>query len=427
MIQKRVRNFLNKDITKIFSLNAIATLVKMLTGFVSVKVVAVLIGPSGVALLGQLNNFSSILLGFSTGGITSGVTKYVAEYVASQSKVNVFLRTALWITMGFSLICAIVLIAGAGFFSQLILRDSRYRLVFVIFGCTIVFYALNSLLISILNGYKQFKKYVRINIIGSLVSLLFSVTFAYFLSIYGALLAVVTYQSVVFFVTLTLVTKCEWFKKNNFVGKFDRIAGKKLAHYSVMALVVTIAMPVSQLIVRDYLVSHTSLVQTGIWEGMNRISGMYLMVITSSLSVYYLPRLAEIKVQHEIRKEVFSVYRMIIPLLLSATLCIYYLREFIIQALFSEEFRGMSQLFGFQLTGDFLKITAWVLSFQMLAKAMTRLLVTTEIIFSISSILLSMVFIDSFGIIGATMAYALNYLGYLLMMVVIFRKMIFRG
>ena len=63
-----------EDIVKVFSFNAISTLVRMLTGLISVKVVASIIGPCGIALLGQLNNFSTILLGVANGGINSGIT-----------------------------------------------------------------------------------------------------------------------------------------------------------------------------------------------------------------------------------------------------------------------------------------------------------------------------------------------------------------
>ena len=71
----KIKKVISSDLVKVFSLNAVSTFIRMLTGFVSVKVVAVLIGPVGIALLGQLNNFSSILLSISTGGITNGMTK----------------------------------------------------------------------------------------------------------------------------------------------------------------------------------------------------------------------------------------------------------------------------------------------------------------------------------------------------------------
>lgn len=63
------------EIVRVFSLNALSTLVRMLTGMISVKIVASVIGPSGVAMLGQLNNMTTILLGVANGGIQSGVTK----------------------------------------------------------------------------------------------------------------------------------------------------------------------------------------------------------------------------------------------------------------------------------------------------------------------------------------------------------------
>ena len=83
------------DILRVFSLNAVATLVKMLTGLISVKVVAALIGPAGVALLGQLNNFNSILLGAANGGINNGITKYVAEHKEDDGKIKSLLSKTL--------------------------------------------------------------------------------------------------------------------------------------------------------------------------------------------------------------------------------------------------------------------------------------------------------------------------------------------
>ncbi len=422
----KIKGILRKDIIKVFSLNAGATLVRMLTGFVSVKIVAVLIGPAGIALLGQLNNFSSIFLTASTGGINNGVTKYIAENQGSQQKINVYLRTALWITLSLSAVCGLVLLIGSGYFARLILKDAGYQGVIVVFGITIVLYALNGLLVSVLNGYKQFTKYVRVNIAGSIVSLLFSATLAYFFGVYGALLAAVTYQSVVLIVTIALCARCDWFKKENFLGPFSRLAGKRLSHYSLMALVSAATMPVSQLIIRSYMVKHTSLADAGIWEGMNRISAMYLMVITSSLSVYYLPRLSELKTREALRKEIRSVYKLIIPFLLLATVLIYILRYVIIALLFNANFATMERLFAFQLAGDFFKVASWLLAFQIVAKSMTTLFVITEIAFSLSFVLLAMFFISKYGNMGGTIAYAVNYLGYFVVMMAYFRKLIFK-
>ena len=115
-------------------MNALATGIKMITGLVSVKVVAAVIGPSGIAMLGQLNNFSTITLGISNGGINIGMTKYISEYSNSRNKYQLFIGTGFWITIFFSLISSIVLLIGAGYFSKLILHDEHYKFVFQFFG-----------------------------------------------------------------------------------------------------------------------------------------------------------------------------------------------------------------------------------------------------------------------------------------------------
>ena len=86
----------------------------------------------------------------------------------------------------------------------------------------------------------------------------------------------------------------------------------RLGHYSMMALVSAVVVPVSQLIIRSYIRKHEGITNAGLWEGINRISAMYLLVITTSLSVYYLPRLAELRSKQELRKK-FQYTNLLFP------------------------------------------------------------------------------------------------------------------
>ena len=70
-----------------------------------------------------------------------------------------------------------------------------------------------------------------------------------------------------------------------------------------------------------------------------------------------------------------------------------------------------------QLVGDVLKVTSWVLAYIMVSKAMTRLYICTEVIFSILFVLLTYQFSSMYGVEGAVMAHAANYLIYLLVVV----------
>lgn len=421
-----ISRVLKADIVKVFSLTSISTLVKMCTGLVSVKIVASIIGPAGVALVGQLNNFSTIALSLATGGINSGITKYVAEYKSDASKVKQYLATAFRITVVCSLLVGLVLLLLCKQLSSLIMMTPQYWYVFAIFGITITFYGLNNMLVSVVNGYKQFNKYVKVNVVSSIFGVSFTVALVLALGLPGALISAVTFQSLMIFVSVLMLRKLEWLRKDWLVGKFKRTIASQYFRYALMTLLSAFLVPISQMLLRGYVISEISITEAGWWEGMNRISNMYLMVITSSFSVYYLPRLSEISDRIELRHEIFKCYKVIVPLLLAGFTVIYFLRFFIVKLLFTHEFMPMTQLFIWQMAGDFFKICSWLLAFLMVAKSMTKAYISTEIIFTLSYILLGYTFIKLDGIVGLCQAYLTNYVLYLVVLTFMFRKLLFR-
>jgi PST family polysaccharide transporter len=194
-----------------------------------------------------------------------------------------------------------------------------------------------------------------------------------------------------------------------------------------MAIASAVTIPAGQMIVRNFVIKNKSITDAGLWEGINRISAMYLMVITASLSVYFLPKLSELKTQGELRNEIFSVYKLVIPFLILTTFVIYIFRMFIIHLLFTSEFNGMKELFAFQLIGDVLKIMGWVLGYLLLAKAMTKIYIVMEIVNFLLLILISYFLVKWYGSVGATLAFAIVYLVYFVVLVCVFKNLLFNN
>jgi PST family polysaccharide transporter len=404
-------------------LTAIATVIKVITSFVINKLVSIYVGPSGLALIGQFQNFTGIVTTFATGGLNNGVVKYVAEYKDKDKKEKI-LGSALLITLGSSFIVSIVVMFFSSYFSQKILQTDEYTHVFIMFSVAVIFFALNMFLMSILNGQKEIKKYITVNIVSSLLSLFFTSLLVVNLGLLGVLYALVLNQSVVFFVTLMFVIKSNWFRFENFTQGIDKPSSKKLGKFALMAATSSISLPIMLLIVRDYIGKNFGWDAAGYWQGIWYISSMYLMVVTSSLSVYYLPRLSEITDKKELKKEIISGYKIIMPIVISMAVGIYFLRELVITIAFTEKFLPMEELFLWQLIGDVIKIASWLLSYLLLAKAMTRVFIYTEIGFKLTFMTLAYFFLNSYGLVGITYAFALNYVLYFFTMMYIFRSKI---
>ena len=410
-LKELIGRFCRSELVKVFSLSSVATLVKMLTGLISTKVVAVLIGPGGVALLGQLNNLVYIVQYLASGAINNGVVKYVSEHKGSVGKVRTLLTNALLVTVVCSLACGTAMIACHRRLSRWIMLSDEYGYIFIVFGVTVILYAFNMLLLSIVNGYREYKMFIRINVANSLAGLVFAVVLTLLYGLPGALIGATTYQSAVFFVTLYMVRRKPWARWSYFRGRIDRSIIRNYLKYALMTLVSIGTMPVAQILIRRYIMLDLSELEAGWWEAMNRISNIYLLVVTTSFSVYYLPRLSEITEPNEVRREIGKAFKVIIPLLLTGFVLVYLCRFLIIRILFTSEFLPMAKLFGWQMGSDLFKIGCYILTYVMIAKARTVVYVTTEIVFTIIYIGLAFQLMQtSAGIIGVTQAGMAAYL-----------------
>ncbi len=412
------------NLLKTSVLNGVAVLIKTATLFILNKILAIYVGPSGYAVIGQFQNFIQMVTTFSGSMINTAVTKYTAEYHEDEEKQKNIWRNAGTIVFLFSLIFSLLIIIFQQQLSLYIFHSLEYQSVFTWFAVFLIFFNFNTLFLAILNGKKEILKLVFANIVGSIVSLVVTSILAIKYHLYGALVALSVYQSIAFIVTLYLCYKADWFKFTYLFGRIDRDIANKFMSFALMALVSAICVPLSQIVIRTCLSQSFGADYAGYWEAMTRLSAAYLMLVTTTLGVYYLPRLSELKSLVEIKKEVYLGYKFIFPFAILGAGLAYLLKDWIIVILFSEKFLPMADLFLWQMIGDALKIGSWILAYLMLSKAMIKLFVTTEIIFAISSILLTYICTQVFGFEGVSIAHLVNYAVYwLAMSIFVFRNL----
>ena len=412
------------NLLKTSALNGIAVLIKTATMFILNKILAVYVGPTGYAAIGQFQNFIQMITTFAGTAINTAVIKYTAEYHQDENQQRAVWRSAGSIVLIFSILFSLSIFIFQKQLSVYIFNSVDYQSVFVWFSIFLTFFTFNALFLAILNGKKEVLKLVVANIVGSIFSLVVTSLLAIKYGLYGALVALSIYQSLVFLITLFLCYKADWFKLSYLFGKIDKAIAKKFVAFAFMALVSAICVPLSQIVIRSYLTQEYGVISAGYWEAMIRLSAVYLMLVTTTLGVYYLPRLAELSKIEEIKTEIYSGYKFIFPLAAIGSLAVYFLRDWIIVTLFTKTFLPMRDLFIWQMIGDSLKIGSWILAYLMLSKAMTKLFVITEISFALTSIALTYICTHLYGFEGVSIAHLINYgmywivLGYF-----IFKKM----
>ena len=400
---------------------SISTAINFISGFIVVKVVAVKIGPEGIALVGQFQNTTSILTMLATAAITAGVVKYLAEFKGNKEKIQQVINTAFLIVFFSSLVISIFVMSTSGYLSEAAFKTKDFWIVYFLFGLFIMAISFNGLFSAILNGLKEIRKLTIINICSSLIGVSITVIAAYNFGLTGVLLASTATAVIVFFIQVIIFNKLDIKWKPDF-RSWDKKVVKMLSAFSLMAIVSGFVIPSMQILVRERLIVQFSVTEAGYWQAVTKISDYYLAFITSVLAVYYMPRLSEINIKTELRKEISNGYKIILPIVGGGAFLIWLFKDFIIHTLFTPEFLPMKPLFTFQLLGDFFKIGSWLLAFLMLAKAMTRVFIITEILFAVSYVSLSYYFMNRYGIIGATYSFCINYGAYWILMWILMRK-----
>lgn len=400
---------------------SLSTAVSFITGFIITKVVAVKIGPKGMAYLGQFQNTTAILTMLATGAIATGVIKYLAEYKGDHFRKQKIINTSFVIVFFSSLLISLFVMGACGYLSIAAFKTIDFWIVYFAFGLLLMAISFNLIFLAILNGLKQIRIFTIINISTSLIGVLFTVILAYLFGIIGVLFSSISSALIVFFINIYFFKKLEIHWKPDF-KKLDKGILKMLLGYSIMTIVAGFMAPAMQIMVRNKIITDLSLADAGYWQAVTKISDAYLGFITTVLAVYYMPRLSEIKNKPELRREVLKGYKIVLPVAGALALLIWLFKRIIIHVLFAPEFLPMKELFIFQLIGDFFKIGSWLLTYVIIAKAMAKTYIATELVFGITYVGLSYIFINKFGLIGATSAFAINYALYWLFMGVIVKK-----
>lgn len=406
---------------KIFSvtaMSALLTLLRMLLGFIIVKIVAVYSGPNGMALLGQVQNMVNSLNGIANSPAGNGIVRYTAqnqdkgdEYCSAWWKASI--KLILLITVFFA-------VPGVIFsteISEWLFQTKHYAYVVQVTILLMPLSALGTLFSSVLNGKQQYKRFIITSMISVLISSVIIIALVYFFNIQGILIAAVAQSAVIGLVLVLSNITQPWAKLKLWWGSTTYEKRKEIGLYMLMALTSSLTLPVSLILIRNILVEHAGWEVAGQWQAVWKISEVYLGIITISLSTYFIPTLSTLKSPDEIIKKIHDVLKIVLPVVIVAAILVYLLRDVAIFILFTKEFSASRDLFAIQLIGDVVKVVGWLYACPMISRGATKWFIFSEIFFSMIFVAVGWVLIPRFGAEGANIAYLVNYGLYLIFMV----------
>lgn len=389
--------------------SSISTTVNLIVRLVTNKIIAVYLSTDGMFLLGQLKDFMKIANVTSNFGTLNGTVKYTAEHQGNFIELKKLLSTSFKIHLYFSLFVFLIILLFNETISYYLFHDDKYSTFLIILGFSIVSVSFHSLFLSILNGFRQIKIYVIINIISTLIGGVVIIYLTINYKIIGAFYAFAINQILSFIVALILILILKPFSLSQLLGPFKQHYFKKLSQFSIMALIGPLCAISATLFVRDFLSSEFDKDHAGSWEGMWRISAMYLLFLTTTMRFYILPTFSTLS-DGALRKEVFKIWKHTLPIILIITLAVYLLKDILIPFFLSTDFLLISSLMAFHLLGDTIKINGWVLGNILISKAKTKVFIFFQIEWALVFSCLTYFLVNQYGFVGVSIAYFCSYI-----------------
>lgn len=422
-----LKAILRTSLFKVTSLNSFSIVLKICIGLISSKVLAIFVGPAGIALTGNLKNFITSTEAVATLGIQNGILKSIVENKNNDAELTRIISTVLISLFSIVLVLSAFIFAFASNLNSWLFGEVyEFSNIFRVLALTLPWYVATILLIIIINGFGKFKKVIYINIIGNIIGLIFSVLVIWKFKTFGALLSIIIPPSLLFIVAFYFINQEINFIKKVQLSAFDFTIIKSLSPYILMAFVSSVIGPFVFLSIRNNVIETLGIAQAGFWEAMTRISSYYFMFISTILSVYFLPKLVFANSKKATKNVFYSYFKGIMPLFIVGLIMIYFLRFFIVKLIFTSAFIPVTSLFFWQLLGDVFKGFSLILGYQFFAKKLTIAFLVTEILSLSIMFVLSKYLVGFFQIEGIVIAHAITYFIYLLVLVIYFRKIFFK-
>jgi len=411
------------QIVKSSSIIGGAQVINMAIGLVRTKLVAVLIGPSGIGLLAIYQSITSLASTIAGLGINTSGVREVAQYHGKDDAMGVAktvrtLRRVSWFT---GIAGMLLLAALAPWISELSFGSSDYSWAIATLGVTILLGNITAGQAAVIQGTRRIGDIARISVWGSLAGTIVSVGLYFALGIDGVIPALIGLAGI----SLLVSSYYAWQIKLEVARPSwseTWIQSRGMLKFGVAMVISGIMGTGVAYATRILITSEFNIEAVGIYSAAFGISGLFVQFVLGAMGADFYPRLTAEANDHArmtqlINEQTEVGLLMAFPGLL-ATLVF---APWIISLLYTSEFSEASLLLQWFIIGCLGRVLSWPLGFSLLAKAQSTLFIVTEVLFNLLHLGLVWIGLKTLGLLGTSVAFALLYVAYTAAMLIINR------
>ena len=413
-----------RSIFKATSLFGSVQFFQILIQIVKSKFIAVLLGPAGVGIIGLYQSGMQLVQNITNMGLASSAVRDVSEAfgLKDYSRINQVITTIRRLVWGTGILGMIALAVVSPILSKISFGNYDYTIPFIVLSVTLLLDQICAGQKVILQGLRRLTELAKCSVIGSAFGLLVSVPFYYLLGVNGIV------------PTLILNSVCalvvSWLYSRRIPVQRVEQAPKETLKQGRMMLVMGISMSLSGIfstvasyIIRAYIQYVNGVEEVGLFQAGFIIMTTYVGLVFNAISTDYYPRLAAVNKDNLKCQEIINQQGEMATLILAPMLsvCLVFM-PVILKILYSDDFLKANDYICWASIGMYLRLAAWVISFSFVAKAESKLFMINEALACCYYVVFSIVGYYLGGLRGIGIAFAFQYLVYLIQVYLIARK-----
>jgi antigen flippase len=401
-----------KEILRASIIVGAGSLATMVSGLIRNKVIALLLGPTGMGLFGLFNSTLSTASTLCGMGLSTSAVREIAQAKASNDATRLSVtRIALIlssIVLGF--LGALMILIFCRPIAQLVMADPAYSIAIAVLGIGVWASTIHASQMALLNGLRRLADLTWVTALASFSGMVAAILAVFLWETDGVIIAVVSLP------ILSLSASC-WF-----AYRIKGLAPSKLTWQSLfepirsmftlgMVFLLTAFMAMgTQLLVRSVILRSLGIEATGEFQAAWSISMLYISFVLGAMGTDYYPRLTAVADDPQ------AVNKMVndqaeAALLLSGPVILGMLTfaPQVITLLYSADFVNTADLLRWQVLGDIFKVASWPVGFILLAQGRAKIFFCTELCGNGIYLAAIIIGLETFGVRAAGIAHLACY------------------
>lgn len=394
---------------------------QILISIIRSKFVAVLLGPTGMGVVGLLTTTTGLVNGLTNFGLGTIAVKSISEATNTGdekriSTVVTVLRRMVWIS---GLLGALVTLVFSPWLSEFTFGNREYTLPFIWISVTLLLNQLTTGELVTLQALRRIQHLAKANLYGSLVGLFVTVPLYYLFGMDGIVPVIIITAFITFFFAWYFARKIK-LEKVTVSGEKTIAEGKSMMGTGFIISLSGLVALITGYLVRIYINHTGSVDDVGFYTAGFTLINTYVGMIFTAMGTDYFSGLSRVASDNGLCRESINQQSEIALLLLAPILIVFLVFvNLAVLILYSSEFLVISGMIYWAALGIFFKAVSWAIAFVFLAKGEGKLYFWNELGGSLYMLIFGILGFRWGGLDGLGFAFMVSYIVYLIQVFII--------